>query len=95
MGRIVVGTDGSESAAKALRWAVGEARRRDAVLTILHAWHPPSTLALAGAGVFPIADLPPLDEDIERKALHEEVLPPEPVTWLSRRSWCRETRQLP
>lgn len=36
--RIVVGVDGSESAQRALRWAVDEARRREATLEVVHAW---------------------------------------------------------
>ncbi|HUF32674.1 MAG TPA: universal stress protein [Acidimicrobiales bacterium] len=39
--RIVVGTDGSEDAAPALRWALEEGRRRNATVTVLHAWHMP------------------------------------------------------
>jgi nucleotide-binding universal stress UspA family protein len=36
--RIVVGVDGSESAQRALRWAINEARRREAALEVVHAW---------------------------------------------------------
>lgn len=36
--RIVVGVDGSESAQWALRWAISEARRREATLEVVHAW---------------------------------------------------------
>lgn len=39
MERIVVGLDGSESAQKALRWAVDEARRRNATVEAVYAWH--------------------------------------------------------
>jgi nucleotide-binding universal stress UspA family protein len=38
-GPVVVGVDGSAASAAALRWAVEEARRRDARLVALHAWH--------------------------------------------------------
>jgi len=41
MQRIVVGVDGSEPSRRALRWAAEEARRREAILEIVHAWHPP------------------------------------------------------
>jgi len=39
--RIVVGIDGSEGAHEAFEWAVDEARRRDAVLEVVHVWTPP------------------------------------------------------
>jgi nucleotide-binding universal stress UspA family protein len=41
MSRIVVGIDGSELAQRALEWAVDEARRRGAVLEVVHAWTMP------------------------------------------------------
>lgn len=40
-GRVVVGVDGSEPAQRALRWAIEEARRRVAILEVVHAWHMP------------------------------------------------------
>jgi nucleotide-binding universal stress UspA family protein len=43
--RIVVGVDGSPSAARALRWALAEARLRGARVEVVHAWHPSSLLA--------------------------------------------------
>ena len=36
--RIVVGIDGSEPSRRALRWAVSEALKWDADLTVVHAW---------------------------------------------------------
>jgi len=39
--RIVVGTDGSNHAATAVRWAADEAVRRGAALEVIHAWLPP------------------------------------------------------
>jgi nucleotide-binding universal stress UspA family protein len=38
--RIVVGVDRSAAALAALRWAVAEARLRDATLHVVHAWEP-------------------------------------------------------
>ncbi len=38
MGQIVVGVDGSDEAAEALRWAVAEAERSEATLTAVLAW---------------------------------------------------------
>jgi nucleotide-binding universal stress UspA family protein len=42
MARIVVGTDGSEGARAALRFAVEEARLRSAKLEAVYAWHYPA-----------------------------------------------------
>ena len=39
MGRIVVGVDGSPNARRALAWAAAEARLRQAVLQVVHAYH--------------------------------------------------------
>ncbi len=52
MAVIVVGMDGSESAADALRWAAAEARLRSARLRVVHAWNVP-TIAYAGSGFVP------------------------------------------
>jgi len=41
MERIVVGIDGSETARRALRWAIEEARVRGASLEVVHSWHVP------------------------------------------------------
>jgi len=40
-GRLVVGVDGSDSSARALGWALAEARRRQARVDVVHAWQPP------------------------------------------------------
>ncbi len=39
--RVAVGVDGSPEAVHALRWAVNEARARNAALSVVHAWHMP------------------------------------------------------
>jgi nucleotide-binding universal stress UspA family protein len=41
MERIVVGIDGSSAAQEALQWAIDEARRRDAAVEVVYAWHEP------------------------------------------------------
>jgi nucleotide-binding universal stress UspA family protein len=46
MAKIVVGTDGSPGAQRAVRWALGEARLRGAALHIVHAWMVPLVEAL-------------------------------------------------
>jgi len=58
---IVVGVDGSEHAARALDWAISEAKLRDARIHVVTAWHVP---ALAyGAGFAPSMSSP-IDEGI-------------------------------
>jgi nucleotide-binding universal stress UspA family protein len=44
-----VGVDGSTAGRSALRWAVDEAERREAVLEVVHAWRRPSTEDAAAA----------------------------------------------
>ncbi len=50
-GVIVVGVDGSETSRRALRWAVDEARLRNAAVRAVHAWQYPVESAWAGAPV--------------------------------------------
>jgi nucleotide-binding universal stress UspA family protein len=50
MERIVVGIDGSESAREALRWAVAEARQRNATVEAVYAWHQPFATGYAELG---------------------------------------------
>ena len=65
-GRIVVGVDGSDGSTAALRWALDEARLRDAKLRVVHAWKYVSDKA-GIAAAYPVGY-----EEIERKA--REVL---------------------
>ncbi len=51
MERIVVGVDGSETAERALAWAVEEARLRGATLEVVLAWHLPYVAGYPYAGV--------------------------------------------
>ena len=54
-GRIVVGVDGSDESAAALRWAVEEAKLRDAGVEAVHAWsYIPMTTA-ADSGLVPMS----------------------------------------
>ena len=62
MGRIVVGVDGSPQAAVALRWALDEARLRQATLEVVHAWLFPVVGDVPGAAVDSLA------RDLERAA---------------------------
>lgn len=51
--RIVVGLDGSECAARAVRWAADEARARGIALHIVTAFAPPDVVGVPGAR-FPV-----------------------------------------
>jgi len=60
MERIVVGIDGSETSRAALQWALDEARRRQAAVDVVHAWHHPF---LIGYGYSAELDLGTVEED--------------------------------
>lgn len=57
--RIVVGVDGSEHAAAALRWAVEEAALRKAVVVAVHAWTfvPPPPIGAPDLLAVPVGDV--------------------------------------
>ena len=55
-GRVVVGVDGSARSHKALRWAADEARARDAVLDVVHAWSLPALANDPWLATFPNPD---------------------------------------
>jgi nucleotide-binding universal stress UspA family protein len=68
MGTIVVGVDASPGSARALAWAVEEARLRQSVLEVVHAYHSnelaaplyfPSLHALPGTIVATVGEPPP------------------------------------
>src|SRR5688572_17187715 len=69
MQRIVVGVDGSEGAARALRWAVEEAALRGAKVQAVQAWHIPY---LDLGAYVPTLD-PAVFEEGARKVLDEAV----------------------
>jgi len=52
--RVVVGTDGSEHARHALRWAVKEAQLRNAHLSVVLVWSPPGAMSSLGPVTAPI-----------------------------------------
>ena len=56
MERIVVGVDGSEVSQSALQWAIDEARRRNAVVEAIHAWHQPFMTGYAELGEMDLGD---------------------------------------
>ncbi len=55
MGGIVVGVDGSETSAAALRWALAEAKLRGTTLTVVHSWSIPIVGDGLGYGWAPVA----------------------------------------
>ena len=65
-GRIVVGVEFSESARRALRWALAEARLREARVDVVHGWQIPF------ATPSPLAGLP-LDDDFLEKQVRAEL----------------------
>ena len=54
-GRIVVGIDGTEHAAAALRWALEEATLRDATVEAVHAWGAVPIATVPDASIAPLA----------------------------------------
>ena len=70
MSRIVVGIDSSKDSHRALRWAVEEARLRDADLEVVHAYPTPDLTAL------PMVVTLPSDEELRVAAISilDEVL---------------------
>jgi len=60
---IVVGVDGSDNSRAALEWAYDEAAHHGASLTVVNAWHPPSSLPMAP----PYGHLPPEDYESQPK----------------------------
>jgi nucleotide-binding universal stress UspA family protein len=56
MERIVVGVDGSQNSQTALFWAVDEARRRNATVRAIYAWHQPFIGGYAELGEIDLGD---------------------------------------
>jgi nucleotide-binding universal stress UspA family protein len=67
MEKIVVGIDGSDASAAALRWAVEDARARGAEVVALHAYEVP--VPAADATPAPPVDLPALVAEVHEGAL--------------------------
>jgi nucleotide-binding universal stress UspA family protein len=82
--RIVVGVDGSDSAADALRWAVEQAKLTGATLEAVYAWDPGTLVSL---GMPPLIDWEPLREAAEtrpREIVDEVIGTDKPVRILSK-----------
>jgi nucleotide-binding universal stress UspA family protein len=72
--RIVVGVDGSEASAAALRFGVEEARLRSAIVVAVYAWTFLPPTALGEPGVIPVAASTLMsDLDVERTAAEKEL----------------------
>jgi len=69
MERIVVGIDGSQPAREALRWAIDEARRREATVEAVYAWHQPFAAGFAMEGEIDLGHY----EDDAQKVLDDAV----------------------
>ncbi|HUY64300.1 MAG TPA: universal stress protein [Acidimicrobiales bacterium] len=68
--RVVVGVDGSESSQAALVWALEEARLRQAVLHVVHAWQYPFEMAAGTYSVpVPAGEMRSWAEDVVDRAL--------------------------
>jgi nucleotide-binding universal stress UspA family protein len=72
MGRIVVGSDGSEGGNAALGWAIEEAKIRQARLEVVHAWQPMSP-TWSGLGAMGTSMAPPIDVD-ELRSYAQSIL---------------------
>jgi len=75
-GRIVVGVDGSDGAVRALRWALEEARLRNASVDVVHAWHIPPMVMADPTGLAIGALDPKQYEDAGRLELRTWSFPP-------------------
>lgn len=71
MHTIVVGVDGSEGSTRALRFALEEARARDAHLRVVSAWHVPPMLYGSGWGMVAVPPDKSEFEDTARTALEK------------------------
>lgn len=69
MERIVVGVDGSETARRALAWAIAEARLRQAELDVVHAWQMPNL----GGELYSVTLEPEAFEEAGRSTLAEAM----------------------
>jgi nucleotide-binding universal stress UspA family protein len=79
MSKIVVGVDGSDASKDALRWAVEEARIRDALVVAVHAWQMPAVapdigpMVAAATGPYELAELLPQLEEGARRVVEDAV----------------------
>jgi len=69
MERIVVGVDGSEGSKAALEWAIDEARRRQAVVEAVNAWHQPFVTGYAYLGEIDLGEFVTEAEEVLDKAI--------------------------
>jgi nucleotide-binding universal stress UspA family protein len=89
-GRIVVGVDGSEHAAAALRWAQAEALIRGAPLVAVHAWTwvPPPPLGAPDLLAVPVGDVAgdlEVEEAAAGRVLDDALAGADPALTIERR----------
>ncbi len=88
--RIVVGVDGSEPAERALEWAAGEARLRDADLEVVTAWE--ASRPLYGAGAADVAAVARVEPGVrDAVAQHAQTV----ADHAARRAAARGARAVP
>jgi nucleotide-binding universal stress UspA family protein len=69
LSRIVVGIDGSEASRRALRWAIHEAKVRQAVLLVVHTWPAPYVAFGPNPRMGPLPDV-----DLAERRIAEELV---------------------
>jgi nucleotide-binding universal stress UspA family protein len=70
MDKIVVGADGSDASKEALRWALDEARLRQARLQVVHAWEAPPPVADVAPSPSPSLELVDMLPALQQSAEH-------------------------
>jgi nucleotide-binding universal stress UspA family protein len=81
IGRLVVGVDGSDASAAALRWALNEARVRSATVDVVHGWVYPYVGDIAGmAASVGADDLEQAARAVLDRSIRAAVSPPSEVT---------------
>ncbi len=86
--RVVVGVDGSESAAAALRWAARYAQAMGGTLTAVLAWHYPSAASVPPVGVTPTSVEAEVEEN-RAELINDAItaaLGPEPPITITRKA---------
>jgi nucleotide-binding universal stress UspA family protein len=73
LSKIVVGIDGSEASRKALRWAVHEAKVREAALLVVHTWPAPHVALGPNPRMGPLPDVHEAERRIADDLVEREL----------------------